>query len=109
MIRNSKILSGTGQSGPIRVDPNTVTLSALAQLIFTGVATATVQYTPDKPDMTNTTDNWAAARWFDVDQLDALSINTGALVDTPAEGLRLDVTAFTSGTVELKVVQGYRV
>lgn len=109
MIRNSVIANTTGTTDPIRMDPNTVPFNALAQMIFTGTATATVQYSPDKPDMRETTDNWVNSRWFDVTALTSQSADISALVDTPVEGMRLNVISLTSGTVELKAVQGYRV
>ncbi len=109
MIRNSVIVSSQTTSDPMRMDPNTVPFNALAQMIFTGTATATVEYTPDKPDMREIPDNWVNSRWFEVTQLTAQSADISALVDTPVEGLRLNVTAYTSGDIELKAVQGYRV
>lgn len=110
MIRNSVFASSVAASDPMRLDPNTVPPKILAQMIFDGaVATVTVQYTPDKPDMRETTDNYVNSRWFDVAQLTDQTADVSALIDTPVEAVRLNVTAYTSGTIELKAVQGYRV
>ena len=105
MVNQTVSVGSATQSDPIRVDSSQSEISILALLSFTNTATATVEFTPDKPDAT-LADNWSNATWYDIADLTGKSANAWAKVDTPVQGLRIDCTAWTSGTVSLQALQG---
>lgn len=111
MIDQSVSVSSVTQSDPIQVDSTQSAQSILAMLIISDTATATVEFTPDEPDTnpndaTLAADNWANSTWYDVADLTGKTATAWANVDTPVAGLRIDCTAYTGGTVTLRVKQG---
>jgi hypothetical protein len=95
------------------LDANQTRFGAGVLLEISNTATATVEYTFDRPetDPNNTTtaaDNWANATWYDITDLTGVTATSSALVDTNVMGVRIDCTAYTSGTVTLTVNQGYQ-
>ena len=108
MVDQTVSVTSATQSDPIRVDPTMMDISILALLGISGTATATVEFTPDKPDATNGSDNWSGCTWYDIADLTGATANAWAKVHTPTHGLRIDCTSYISGTVSLQVLQGDR-
>lgn len=113
MTNQTVSVSSATQSDPIRVTESNQNIDVLALLAISNTATATVEFTADKPEMdpndpTLAADNWANATWYDIADLTGATATTWAKVDTPVTGLRIDCTAYTSGTVSLTVIQGDR-
>lgn len=115
MIRDYSVsVSSATQSDPIRLDANQTHMGAGLLLEISNTATATVEYTFDRPetDPNNPTlaaNNWANATWYDIaDLTDITASATSALVDTNVMAVRIDCTAYTSGTVTLTANQGYQ-
>ena len=111
MINQSVSVSSATQSDPIRIDSNLSQIAAGILLVFSNTATATVEFTYDRPntdpnDATAAADNWAAADWYDMADFTALTATANGLIDTPVMGVRIDCTSHTSGTVTLTVNQG---
>ena len=106
MIRQTVTLTNTGTSDPIRTDPTQSEISILALLGISNTATATVEFTPDKPDATLGSDNWTNSTWYSVADLTDKTATAWAKIDTPVEGIRANCTAYTSGNVTLQAVQG---
>lgn len=104
-INVKRTVSSQAASDPIRMDPNNKTFQVslyMDTVIGTFVGVSDAQFTLDKPDPTLTPDNWANSIWHDYGLTDdILTGKTG-----PVEGIRLNVSAFTSGFVTLQVVQG---
>jgi len=74
------------------------------QLTFSGgSATASAQYTLD--DIQNTASG--SVHWFNITGLAAISADAVAwLTQSPVTAVRLNVTAFTSGPVVLRILAG---
>lgn len=97
--------NSVGQSDPLRLDNAQAEFKVGVTLEITGTATATVEYTMDKPEVT-AADQFANATWYDAADLTDLTATTTALIDTPVTAIRADTTAYTSGDVRLKALQG---
>lgn len=68
---------------------------------ITGTLTATVEYTFDDPEANYATDFATDANWFsDIDLTDIVSSTSGNII-VPVSAIRLDVTAYTSGSAVL--------
>lgn len=98
--------TATGAGNVIRLDSAQSDFKANATIKLSGTATAKLQYTLTKPDMSNASDNWAGAEWIDDTTLTGITATTTGLIDTPVEAVRLNVTAYTDGNCSLHVVQG---
>lgn len=71
-----------------------------------GTMTGTVEYTPDVPeDFTSATDWNTNANWRAVTGLDGVSADADGNIFFPVSGIRLDITAYTSGTGKLTILQ----
>ena len=111
-------VSSATNSTPIRLDTSLAPFNVGVLLGQTNTSTSTVEYTFDKPntDPNNATaagDNWASATWWPITDLTDIAaagtaVATSAKIDTPVQAVRVDCTAYTSGTVTLTVAQGYK-
>ena len=116
-MRQSVSVGSVTASNPIRLDANRTNFNVGALLGQTNTSTSTVEYTFDKPDTdpnnaTLAADNWANATWWPVTDLTDIAaagtaVATSAKLDTNVEAVRIDCTAWTSGTVTLSIIQGY--
>jgi hypothetical protein len=92
--------------GPtVLMDWQATTFNASVLLVFsnTPVATASVEYTLDK---LGTTDEIAAAVWQPFSQLTGRTATSEGNLYFPVVAVRLNVTSYTSGNVQMKVLQG---
>ncbi len=71
------------------------------QMVFSGTATASAQATMD-----DLNDSTITPTWFDITDLTGITASAQGNVFFPVTGIRLNVTAFTSGTVRLTILQG---
>jgi hypothetical protein len=95
------VVSSQAASAAIPMDYKQVPFNVGLALIFSGTATASVQATYD-----NVYEN-AAPTWFDVSGFAAVAAtNTQGVLNIPVFALRLNVTAYTNGTVTLTAIQG---
>ena len=69
-------------------------------VIVTGVLTFTVEHTFD--DIQDTS---IVPSWFDTDGLTGLTASNEGNINFPVSAVRLNVTAYTSGSVTLTVLQ----
>lgn len=71
-----------------------------------GALTYTVEHTFDDPgDFTSATDYGSNATWRATTGLTALTATDEGNIAFPVQAVRLNVTAFTSGSAELTVIQ----
>lgn len=75
-------------------------------VVFTGTATAKVQFTFDDPDDSQNPVAVGSETWFDHPIVAGVTTNTAGNFAFPVKAIRLNVTAFTNGTVTLRVLQG---
>lgn len=98
--------SGTGTSSPAILDiyltPFQITL---AVEFGTASATTSVQYSVDDPFAAYATSYNADAVWFDHPTLVNLTANAVDMITTPVRAVRLNNSAWSSGTVTLTVIQ----
>lgn len=71
-------------------------------LIITGTGTYTVQFSFDSPDIAPT----AVANWFNHDVLAAITASTASNLVIPCTWVRLNCSAYTSGSGTLQLVFG---
>ena|SRR5947209_12215377 len=97
-------LSSATQTPPIPIDRRIPPANHTLQTIVSagGVLTYSVQYTTD--DIQAASYLPASGNWFDVPGLSGLSASARAILSFPVTAVRLNVTAFTSGTCELDVI-----
>lgn len=69
-------------------------------VVVSGTLTYSVQYTSDDVQDTDVT-----PVWFDVNGLDGLTANDDGSIQFPVKAVRLNVTAFTSGSATLTILQ----
>ena len=103
-----KSTTSTTATDPVRVDSFQTPFNVNVELIRVGTsATIDLQYTTDKPDMTNASDNWANATWRTDTTLTGITdAYTNGLVDVPCTAVRAKPSAISSATVTIKVSQG---
>lgn len=107
-LRVVKTVSSVTTSPPIRVNShgNGGFSLAIGVDLNPGVLTYSVQHTFDAPeDFTSATDYNTNATWRDTTGLAALSATDEGNIAFPIESVRLNVTAFTSGSAEITVIQ----
>ena len=105
----SKTVSSLSISDPIRVNwrggQSNFNLSLVVEL-NPGALTYSVEHTLDAPtDFADAADYNANAVWFDTPGVTGLSANGGIGIDFPVQALRLNVTAYTSGSAKITVLQ----
>ncbi len=98
-------LSAVGVSPPVVLDYLLTPMTAGIACVVSnpGVLTYKVQYSYDDP-FTSTYDP-ATATWFDHATLNAQTTTQSGVMDKPVRCIRLDITARTSGSVTMTVVQ----
>ena len=106
----TKTVSSMALSDPIRVDwrggGSNFNLTAAVTLSAGAVLTYTVSYSLDEPQsFTDKADYNANGAWLPVTDLTALSANASGNVDFPIQAIRLAVTAHTSGSATITVLQ----
>ena len=99
-IRASSSLGAVATGTPIPMNWQGA-FPASVQVAGTFVATYSVEYTLD-----NLLDSSVTPTWTARPSGSGLSAAANLKVDFPVAGLRLNVTAYTSGTVVMKVLQG---
>ena len=99
MVRTSVNGTSVAASAAIPLNVN-ATFPTAVQVAGTFVATYSVEYTLD--DVLN----GETATWTAVPSGSALSAAVNLKIDFPVCALRLNVTAYTSGTVAMKILQG---
>lgn len=98
----SQVVSAVGVSAPVVMDPRGWANSMGIELIITGTCTAKVQHTLD--DVFDPAFNPATANWFDTGITGSTS-QVGSL-GYPVSALRVNMTAYTSGSAYLRAIQG---
>ena len=89
----------TGQIIPVDREANPFSLGL--QVVVSGTNTSKVQFTLD-----NVFDSTVTPTWIDMAApFAAISATTGGNFVTPCTAIRLNMTAFTSGTAQLTVLQ----
>ncbi len=98
-------LSAAGVTVPVIVDiyPDPFNLSLSVSLSNTPNLTYNVEYTTD--DVFSSTFNPATANWTAVTGFSALTAGNSGNIAFPVRAVRLNVTAYTSGTATLSVIQ----
>lgn len=74
---------------------------------LTGAMTATVQYTPDQPEDTYATSFATDAAWWPTASMAAVTADTAGNIFYKVNAVRLQITAYTSGSSKLTVTQSY--
>jgi hypothetical protein len=95
-------LGAVADSAPIPMDRRQAPFAVGLGLAFTGTATASVQHTFDDLSL------GAPTTWFDHSVLVGKSVNSDSNYAFPVTAIRLRVTAWTSGSVTLSILQGER-
>ena len=96
-------------SAPVKVDYIQQDFNiGLSLNVVSGTNTSSVQYSLDDPDAVYATDYNTDAVWYDVTGLDAKTADTSAALIVPCRAVRLNMTAWTSGTATLTIVQAHR-
>lgn len=99
-----KTQSALGATPPIPMDVhNSIAISVSVKLAPASTLTYTVQHTFD--DVFEEGFNPATATWFDNDVLVNRTVNDDGNYVAPVTAIRLNVTAFTSGSATLTVIQ----
>lgn len=103
-------ISSVAASEPIRVNwrggRGGFSLS-LAVALNPGVLTYTVEHTFDDPeDFASSADYGTNALWFATGGLTSASATDEGNISFPVQAVRLNVTAYTSGSAELTIAQG---
>jgi len=101
MRLQSVTLSSVTTSAPIPLDRSANPFSVGLVIEVTGTNTSKVQMTLD-----DVFDPTVTPIWFDHSTLSAVSATTSGNIAFNCTAVRLNVTAFTSGTATLKVLQG---
>jgi len=96
-------------SDPVKVDYAQHDFNiGLSLNVVSGTNTSSVQYSLDDPDAVYATDYNTDAIWYDVTGLDAKTADTSAALIVPCRAVRLNMTAWTSGTATLTIVQAHQ-
>ena len=103
------VASNGAVSKSIRVNRNQTSSFKLGLYVeLTGTGTYTVQHSPDWPESGDRTAGYSnSANWYATDGLTALSATDEGNIVLPLECVRLQYTAYTSGTGKLTVQQNY--
>lgn len=100
-------ISAVAISDPIVVDhqQGEFKVGLAVALKDTPALTYSVQFTMDDPTADYSTDYNTDATWFDVTDMAALTANAVGNIFFPVRAVRLNVTAHTTGTAELTLLQ----
>ena len=100
-------LSGIGVSTPAILDylipPENTTWEAI--ISPGGAMTFSVQYSISDPYAKYPVDYNTNGNWWDLTSASGISVSTSSNTQFPARALRLKITAYTSGTLTLNVLQ----
>jgi len=105
-VRQSYTTAGTGQTSPVilnNLNGSPFNVNIGVDLSAGATMTYTVEYTLD--DVFSQTFSAASATWFSTTGLTALSADAAGGITVPVTAVRLNVTAWTSGTVAFTVIQ----
>lgn len=98
--------SASGATDPVILDYMLTPANTLLAVEFGAAsATAQVEYTPDNPYSSDGNSYNSSANWFIHPVLVGLTANGVDQLSVPARAVRLNLTAYTSGTVTLQVVE----
>jgi len=75
--------------------------------VVSGTNTSSVEYSLDDPHATYATDYNTDATWHSFSSLAAKTANTAASLTVPCRAVRLNMTAWTSGSANLTVIQAH--
>ena len=103
MATSQVIQRATGVSGVLPVDLKKYNRGVGLIITITGTLTCTVQFTGDNIQKQGYTPG--SGNWNNHDTLVNLTANASTLMLLPVVAVRLNVTAFTSGSATLSVVQ----
>jgi len=73
--------------------------------VVSGTNTSKIQYSLDDPHATYATDYNTNATWYDFGS--GVTADTASALTTPCRAVRLNMTAWTSGTANLTIVQSH--
>lgn len=108
IMRNLVATQGEeGTSTILRVNsqqPN-FKLGLFAEISSGANLTYTIQYTYDQPEDTYATDYATDADWRSVDAMSGVTADTVSNLYYPVNAVRINVTSYTSGSVQLTATQ----
>lgn len=99
-MRASKTVSSATTSDPIPVDSNQNPFGVSVSTVVTGTNTHKVQHTFD-----DIFDSSVTPVWYDHTSLTGKTANADGNYAYPVTAVRLNVTAYTNGSVKLTVLQ----
>lgn len=100
-MKSTKTLSSATESAAIPVDMLQNPFAVSFAVVITGTCTYTVQHTLD-----NIFDSSVTPTWFDHSYVAGETTNQDGNYAFPVRGIRLKVSAYTSGTATITVLQG---
>jgi len=96
-------------SDPVKVDYAQHDFNiGLSLNVVSGTNTSSVQYSLDDPDAEYATDYNTDATWYTVTGLSGVTADTSVALIIPCRAVRLNMTAWTSGTATLTIVQAHQ-
>lgn len=98
-----KTVSALGASEPVQMDVHVATPDTSVGVVVSGTLTYTVQHTFD--DIYAADFDPATATWFDNSGLTNQTISNDGNYAFPVTAVRLNVTAYTTGSAEMTVIQ----
>lgn len=101
-------LSSVAISDPVLIDYTQMDFKVgLSLNVVSGTNTSSVQFSLDDPQAVYATDYNTDATWYDVTGLAAKSADTVAALTIPCRAVRLNMTANSSGSATLTIVQAH--
>jgi hypothetical protein len=102
-------LGSVAISSPVKIDYEQLDFNiGLSINVVSGTNTSSVQFSLDDPDAVYATDYNTDATWHNITALAAKTADTAASLTVPCRAVRLNMTAWTSGTASLTIVQAHR-
>ena len=95
-------------SAPVQIDWAEGDFNVGLSLNVTGTNTSTVQVSLDDPNAVYATDYNTDATWHDLANLTSLTASAAVSLVGPSRAVRLNMTAWTSGSATLTIVQAHR-
>ena len=108
MKPKTQTLSAAGTTDPMIVNYRTtpVDIGLFADFTTgTGVGTVTIEHTESDPFATYATDFATDARWRATTSLTAVTADAEGSISFPIRAVRMNVTAFTSGSIDFTTIQ----
>lgn len=105
MIIQTTTLAEVADGSPLRMNTSQAVFAASLRVLISGTLTCSAQFTLDDPLGTYTNSFGEDADWIDVDSLSDITASAVSNLAYPVTAVRLSVSAFTSGSAKLTVVQ----